>query len=101
MISFFIHYGTHFIVPIGVAYWGYPEKFKWALFVLWAAILIDIDHLWANPIFDPDRCSILFHPLHSIWAMIGYILLLAPRKTRIYGIALCLHMVADSLDCLF
>jgi len=33
--------------------------------------------------------------------MIGYILLLAPRKTRIYGIALCLHMVADSLDCLF
>ena len=24
-------------------------------------MLIDLDHLLANPVFDPDRCSINFH----------------------------------------
>ena len=30
-----------------------------------ATMLVDLDHLFADPIYDPDRCSIGFHPLHQ------------------------------------
>jgi hypothetical protein len=100
VLSFLIHYGTHFIVPIGIAKWGYPTKFKQVLFIFWGAILIDVDHLLASPIFDPERCSIFFHPLHSSVAIMCYILLCFIQKTQIIGFALCLHILADSLDCL-
>ena len=63
-------------------------------------MLIDLDHLLANPIFDPARCSINFHPLHTYYAFGVYVLLLLPQKTRVVGIALCLHFATDFLDCL-
>jgi hypothetical protein len=100
VLSFLIHYGTHFIVPIGIARWGYPRKFKKVLYLFWGAIFIDLDHLLASPIFDPDRCSIFFHPLHSSVAIGCYLLLCLFKKTRVIGFALCLHILADSLDCL-
>ena len=62
-------------------------------------MLIDLDHLLANPIFDANRCSINFHPLHSYYAIGVYIIMLIPKKTRILGIALLLHMFTDYLDC--
>ncbi len=64
-----------------------------------AAILIDIDHLLATPIFDPDRCSINFHPLHTYWAMGGYLVFLFIKPLRIIGIGLLIHMLADWVDC--
>ena len=100
MIAFLVHYGTHFLVPIIIAYFAYREKFKQVLLILWGAIIIDVDHLLATPIFAPERCSLFFHPLHSVYAIIFYMLLLLPSKTRVFGIALCLHMIADGLDCL-
>ncbi|KRO79712.1 MAG: hypothetical protein ABR91_00370 [Polaribacter sp. BACL8 MAG-120531-bin13] len=83
-----------------MARWGYPRKFKKVLYLFWGAIFIDLDHLLASPIFDPDRCSIFFHPLHSSVAIGCYLLLCLFKKTRIIGFALCLHILADSLDCL-
>lgn len=62
-------------------------------------MLIDLDHLLASPIFEPDRCSINFHPLHSYYAIAIYTLLLVPKKTRILGIGLKIHIIADSIDC--
>lgn len=101
MIRFVAHYGIHFIVPIFIAFFWYKEHRIWVAIVLLLGIVIDIDHLWADPMFDPDRCSINFHPLHSYWAILAYVLLFIIKKTRIIGLALLLHMLADLVDCLF
>lgn len=66
-----------------------------------AGLLIDLDHLLANPIFDSNRCSIGFHPLHSNLAIGIYILLLFPKKTRLIGLGLIIHILADTIDCSF
>ena len=99
MFRFFIHYGIHFIVPILIVFIFFKEQRMKLILILWAGILIDADHLLANPIFDPERCSIGFHPLHSYWAIAAYFGLLFFKKTRIFGIALVLHIIADALDC--
>lgn len=64
-----------------------------------AGIFLDLDHLWANPIFDPNRCSINYHPLHTYWAIAAYFILLFFKKTRIFGIAFLIHILADTVDC--
>lgn len=66
-----------------------------------ATLLVDLDHLLANPVFDPNRCSIGFHPLHSYYAIVVYVGLLFFPKTRIVAIGLLLHMATDYLDCLW
>jgi len=62
-------------------------------------VLIDLDHLLANPIFELNRCSINFHPLHTYWAITVYVLMLFHPKTRIPAIGLLMHIATDSLDC--
>lgn len=94
-----MHYGIHFLVPILVAYLFYKNNRSQAMLILLAAILIDADHVFADPIFDPNRCSINFHPLHSYWAIAVYVLLLGFKKTRIFGIGLLIHIIADLTDC--
>ncbi len=95
-----IHYGIHFLLPIAVGILAFPQ-YRWkAVLILLAGILLDVDHLLADPVFDPNRCSIGFHPLHSYWAIGIYMILLFPRKTRIWGLAFMIHMLADSVDCL-
>ena len=64
-----------------------------------ACFAIDIDHVLANPMFDPNRCSINFHPLHSYYAIAIYVILLIPKKTRVLGLGLVIHILADSADC--
>lgn len=64
-------------------------------------MLVDLDHLFAYPIFDPNRCSINFHFLHTYYAMAVYVLLLFFKKPfRIIGIGLLFHMLTDYIDCL-
>lgn len=64
-----------------------------------ATMLVDIDHLTANPIYDPGRCSIGNHPLHGLFPILLYMLLCFNSKTRYIGIGLVIHMALDSLDC--
>lgn len=100
MLRHIIHYGIHFLVPILIALYFFKDnKIKVALILL-AGIVIDLDHLLATPLFDPDRCSIGFHPLHSIWAILVYSLLPFFKPTRLVGLALLLHIIADIADCL-
>lgn len=64
-------------------------------------MLIDLDHLMANPIFDANRCSINYHPLHTYYAAIFYVLLLFFKNPfRIIGIGLLLHLLTDLIDCM-
>lgn len=67
-----------------------------------STILIDIDHLLAKPIFDPQRCSIEFHPLHSLEALTAYflVLLIPSWKWRAVAFGCIFHLVIDSLDCI-
>ena len=90
-----------FLVPIVVAYLIYRKDFLKATLILLAGIIIDVDHLLANPVFDATRCSINFHPLHSYWAIGCYIILFSVKKTRIWGLAFLIHILADFVDCLF
>ncbi len=68
-----------------------------------ATMLVDLDHLLANPIFDSSRCSIGFHPLHSYYAIGGYFLLLfiPNTKVKIVAVGLLFHMITDFQDCLW
>lgn len=99
MLRFFVHYGIHFLVPVIVGILFYKDNRLRAVLILLAGILIDIDHLWANPIFDSGRCSIDFHLLHSYWAIVLYVALFYFKKTRIVGLALLIHIFADLMDC--
>ena len=62
-------------------------------------MVVDLDHLLASPIYDPNRCSINFHPLHSYPAIFLYIIMAVFPKSRIIGLGLLLHMGIDLTDC--
>ncbi|MCK0188610.1 DUF6122 family protein [Arenibacter sp. F20364] len=99
MLRFCLHYGIHFILPVIIGLVFFKEHRLKIILILLAGILLDLDHLWANPIFDPNRCSIDFHPLHTYWAIAGYSLLLFLKNTRVFGIAFLIHILADTVDC--
>ncbi len=99
MITSLIHYSLHFIAPLGIAYLYSPKNLKNSYLVLLGTMLVDLDHLLASPIFDPDRCSIGFHPLHSYYAILIYFFLLFPKRSRLVAIGLLFHMFTDGLDC--
>lgn len=101
MVRFIAHYGIHFIAPIFIAYYFYKENRFWICILLLLGIIIDLDHVLADPMFDPNRCSINFHPLHSYLAIAVYLILFIFKKTRVIGLALLLHILADTVDCLF
>ncbi len=96
-----IHYGFHFILPFFIAWIFYKKRWKKVGLLMMATIIVDVDHLMASPVFDPNRCSINFHPLHTFYAIVVYFVFLFFPKTRIIGIGLLLHMFTDALDCLW
>ena len=96
-----IHLCLHIFLPAVVAKVAFARQWQWAWFVMLSTMLIDLDHLLANPLYDPDRCSIGFHPLHTIWVMPIYVLLLVFPKTRLIGIGLIIHILLDGLDCVW
>jgi hypothetical protein len=99
MLQTVIHYSLHFLVPGLIAYVFFRKEWKKAWLIMLATMVVDLDHLFANPIFDPGRCSINFHPLHTYWAMGVYVLLLLFKKTRIIAVGLLFHMLTDYIDC--
>ena len=100
MIRNIVHYGLHFAFPFLISFLFYRDRFFKTALVLLAGIVIDIDHLLASPVFDPNRCSIGYHPLHSYEAICIYGVLFIFKKTRIIGLALLIHILADTADCL-
>ncbi len=101
MLQTFAHYGCHIFIPLTVAILFYKSNWKMAFLIMLSGMLIDLDHLLANPIFDPNRCSINFHPLHSSFAITFYLFLLVPKKSRLVALGLVIHIIADVVDCSF
>ncbi len=95
-----IHGLLHVLVPALAARVGRRKRWLRAWGVMVLANLVDLDHLLADPIFDPQRCSIGFHPLHSYLAVAVYAVLPFFRKTRVLGVGLLIHMGLDGIDCL-
>ena len=91
----------HVLVPAAVARRFYPATWKTAFLVMMVTMLVDLDHLLADPIYDPNRCSIGFHPLHQYPMIALYVLLTAWKKTRLVGIGLVIHMILDGIDCVW
>ena len=105
------HIALHFLVPLGVAHVFFRDRWHMAVGVMWLTMLVDLDHLLAEPIYDPARCSIGFHPLHSWPAIALYVavFLVATRLTRrreadegvgrrvmqLVGLGLVVHMALD------
>jgi len=76
MIRASLHLASHLIVPAAVAQTWFRAARGPAFFWMMATMLIDLDHLLAVPIYDPNRCSLGTHPLHQ-WPMIVIYALLA------------------------
>jgi hypothetical protein len=77
------------------------HRSRWRHAWLWllAGWLIDVDHLLADPIYAPGRCSIGFHPLHRAPAALLYVALLLPARTRLLATGLLIHLGLDAMDC--
>jgi hypothetical protein len=112
-----IHIALHFVIPPLVALVFFHSRWRNATLIMIATMVVDADHLLADPIYDPARCSIGFHPLHTIPAIVIYLLLffiplIVWRKSdgqswrstayvlHLAGLGLLIHMALDWLDCL-
>jgi hypothetical protein len=101
MLQTIVHYSLHLVFPVIIAYLFFKDNWKKVSLIFLLTMLVDLDHLLASPIFDPERCSIDFHFLHSYVAIGIYVILAFFRKTRIIAIGLLMHMATDLLDCLW
>ena len=101
MLQILVHYSLHFLAPGLLARGLFPAQWQRAWLIMIATMLVDLDHLLADPIFDPDRCSIGYHPLHSYYAIVAYALLLFWPRARIVAVGLLFHMLTDYQDCLW
>jgi len=96
-----IHILLHILVPALVARQFYRTKWLTAFAIMMSTMLIDLDHLFANPIYDPNRCSIGFHALHTDIAIIVYVAMFFIPKLRLLSIGLLIHILLDGIDCLW
>jgi hypothetical protein len=94
------HLALHFTVPLLVAFLFFRENLKLSYLAMILTMLVDLDHLLASPIYDANRCSIGFHPLHLYWFIGIYLVMSFFSKTRLIGVGLIIHMSLDALDCL-
>ena len=96
-----IHLVLHILVPGLVARLGWPAAWRRAWGVMVLTLLVDLDHLLANPVFDPGRCSIGFHPLHQPMVFPVYLLFCLVPRLRWVGAGLVIHMLLDAVDCVW
>jgi hypothetical protein len=90
----------HVLVPALFSVLLFRKQALLVFALLMAGMLIDVDHLLATPVYDPLRCSMGFHPLHTWPAVCVYVLLWVFPRTRIAGLGLIIHMALDTGDCL-
>jgi len=95
-----LHLVLHGVIPGITARLAFPKIWLKAWLIMVLTMIIDLDHLLASPVYDPDRCGINLHPLHTYPAIGAYFLLLFVPKLRIIGLGLLLHMGLDLVDCM-
>ncbi len=98
-IAAVLHLILHGLVPGVAARAWFRIAWRRAWLIMLATMAVDLDHLLAVPVYDPGRCSIGFHPLHTAPAVAGYVLMLGLPQMRILGSGLLIHMALDASDC--
>lgn len=94
-----VHLLLHAVVPALVAFCFYRDKFWRTWLILVGTMVVDVDHLLADPVYDPNRCSLSAHPLHSPPAIAAYAAATVWPTSRLVGIGLLIHMSLDGIDC--
>ena len=94
-----LHLVLHALVPAAVAVGFFRKHWQRAYLVMLATMAVDLDHLLADPIYDPTRCSIGFHPLHEPLLIVLYVAFCVFPATRYIGVGLLIHMALDATDC--
>lgn len=96
-----IHYFLHFIFPLIIALVFFRKYWKKAYIIFLLTMMVDLDHLFANPIFQANRCSIGIHPLHTFFFMGIYVVLFFFKGNyRLVSIGLLFHMLTDFIICI-
>lgn len=95
-----LHILLHFAVPAVLALVVKARPWWKVYALLMLGMVVDVDHVLASPLYDPLRCGMGFHPLHTWPAVLLYMGLTAYRPTRVVGVGLLVHMLLDTLDCL-
>ena len=96
-----LHVVLHAAVPALLARVAWRAHWVRAWLIMVATTAVDLDHLLAHPIYDPNRCSLGFHPLHSYPAIAAYALMAVWPRTRLVGVGLLVHVALDLIDCLW
>ena len=96
-----LHLILHVLVPGAVARLAFADRWRRAWLLMLLTMVVDLDHLLATPVYDPDRCGIGFHPLHSSAAIGVYCILALIPASRVVGVGLLIHMLLDGIDCAF
>ena len=94
-----LHLALHVLIPALVAALFFRQRWLMAFLWMMATMLVDLDHLLAVPVYDPNRCSIGFHPLHEPWLFPLYLAMCFLPQVRLIGLGLVIHMALDSIDC--
>jgi hypothetical protein len=97
------HYFLHFIFPLFIAKVFFKDNWRKAYFLMLATMLVDLDHVFSTPMFDPNRSSISFHPLHTYPMIALYFLgvVFLKGKYKIIAAGLLFHMFTDFQDFYF
>ncbi len=101
IIQISVHFFLHVLAPLVIARLFFRENFVRTYVIFMLTMLVDLDHVVADPVFMPCRCSIGFHVLHQYAVIPFYFLMLFFKSWRRVGIGLSLHMLTDFIDCLF
>ena len=91
------HIPFHFILPY-IIFRFRGDRIEFVL--LEVANGIDLDHLFAEVVFDPMRCSLTTHLLHSWEAAVFYLILCFVARVRALGYGALLHLLVDAPNCL-
>ena len=100
LIATAVHMTAHLLLPAVAARIFFANRWLFAWLIMMATMAVDLDHLLADPIFDPERCSIGFHPLHSYVAIGIYAGAFWFKPLRMIAAGLLIHMFLDGTDCL-
>jgi hypothetical protein len=101
MVRPVFHLSLHFILPGVIARLAFAERWKNSWFIMVLTMIVDLDHLLVGPIYDPNRCGIGLHPLHSYLAIVVYLAMTTIPKARLLGLGLLIHMALDGVDCMW
>jgi hypothetical protein len=97
------HFFLHIIFPVIIAQVFFKTYWKKAYLLMLFTMLVDLDHLFATPVFQEGRCSVGFHPLHSYPMIVLYFLgtILLKGNYKIIALGLLFHMFTDFQDYYF